>query len=212
MRKVIHSDGSFIISFHLELPLNSRSPPARKTMNSGDSSLCADRAPIKQSWYQKKHFLVAVGVGGLILFGWYWPYHFLGVSLRFDISTFDWHLLIIPKMGRGCLYCKPELSMTLFPISFVIQGQQKRILLFFLKCCYDFTDTGLGKWSCMSAFRMILRKFIARIVCDIQRIHLCGLLPRCWCVIAITVTILFVPYINLGSAIPFPLLKSDYAL
>lgn len=67
--------------------------------------------------------------------------------------------------------------MTLFFISFVIQGQQGRILFFFLKSCYDFTDTGLEKWSCMSAFTVILRKYIARPVFDIQRIHLCGLLP-----------------------------------
>lgn len=152
-------------------------------------------------------------MGRLILYGMIRVFPFSGCFVE---MWWDSHLWLTPvnnpKTGRRCLYCEPELSMTLFFISFVIQGQQGRILFFFFKCCYDFTDTRLGKWSCSPAFMRILRKQIAWIVLDMQRIHLCGLLPLFWCVIGVLVTMLFIPYINLGRSISFPLFKSYFAL
>lgn len=162
---MFHSDGSFIISSHLELPLTRGAHLLGKQWTSA-TFLCAqtelpdNKAATKRStWWLLLEWAVVVGMGRLILYGWYEPSHFLGVSLSCDeIPTFDWHLLITQRQAEDAYIVSPSYLWLYFSSALSFKGSREGYYFFFFKCCYDFTDTGLGKWSCSSAFMRILRK------------------------------------------------------
>ena len=103
----LHADGSFIISAHLQLPLNSGSPTSLgKQSTLGTFLPWAVRSPVIHSSYHGRvwllfSFLFFVGEGALIPHLWYCAYHFLGKYTDIWLDS-HWWLTHVNNPQEGC--------------------------------------------------------------------------------------------------------------